>query len=282
MIKIISNQQNLKFDVSVFHGGEVNFRFENDLSQRGVNEVTIQAQIRSSEDLITLLMATDALRQFGVETIHLFMPYCPYGRQDRICNTGEALSIKVFTDLIHTQGYKTITIFDPHSDVQTALLNAKVRDNYDFIEKAYHQIPLTEKEGEGKSFPIIVAPDAGASKKISKIAEKLNKPFIQATKSRDLDSRELTNVEVYGDVNGKNCVIIDDICSGGGTFINLGQKLKEMGANNLYLIVSHMEGEYGLQRILGSFDHVFTTNSMGELPQLDGVSVYDLFEAKDE
>ena len=56
MIKIISNQQNLKFDVSVFHGGEVNFRFENDLAQRGIKEVTIQAQIRSSEDVMTLLI----------------------------------------------------------------------------------------------------------------------------------------------------------------------------------------------------------------------------------
>jgi ribose-phosphate pyrophosphokinase len=109
MIKIISNQQNLKFNVSVFHGGEVNFRFENDLGQRGIKEVTIQAQIRSSEDVMTLLMATDALRQFGVEDIHLDMPYVPYGRQDRICNVGEALSIKVFTDSTSISYHKHIT-----------------------------------------------------------------------------------------------------------------------------------------------------------------------------
>jgi ribose-phosphate pyrophosphokinase len=280
-MRIVSNQQNLKYNLSIFHGGEVNFRFENDLKQRGITEATIQTQLRSSDDIMALLMATAALREFGVIDISLEMYYCPYGRQDRVCNTGEALSIKVFTDLINTQGYKTITVFDPHSDVQTALLNAKVKDNYEFISEAYHQIPYTETEDEGKSAPIVIAPDAGASKKISKIAEKLNKPFIQATKSRDLESRELTNVEVYGDVEGKNCVIIDDICSGGGTFINLGKKLKELGANNLYLIVSHMEGEYGLQKVLGSFEHVYTTNSMGELPQLDGVTVYDLFENKE-
>jgi ribose-phosphate pyrophosphokinase len=89
-------------------------------------------------------------------------------------------------------------------------------------------------------------------------------------------------VDVYGDVRGKNCVIIDDICSGGGTFINLAKKLEDMGANELYLIVSHAEGEYGMKNVLEYYDKVFTTNSMGELPQMEGVVVYDLFNNNNE
>jgi ribose-phosphate pyrophosphokinase len=281
MMKIISNQQNLKFNVTTFHGGEVNFRFENDLSKRGITDVTIQTQIRNSDDIMSLLMATDALRQSGVTNISLDMAYVPYGRQDRICNVGEALSIKVFTDLINTQGYKTITIFDPHSDVQTALLNAKVRDNFDFINEVYHQIPHSVHENGTKLPPIIIAPDAGASKKVSKLAERLNKDFLQAGKHRHVETREITGVKIYGDVTGRNCVVVDDICSGGATFIGLAEELKREYAANLYLIVSHAEGEYGLKRVLEHYDHVYTTNSMGELPQISGVTVYDLYENKD-
>ena len=281
-MKIISNQQNLKFDIKIFHGGEINFRFENDLAQRGINDVTIQTQIRSSDDIMALLNATAALREFEVEKISLEMYYCPYGRQDRVCNIGEALSIKVFTDLIKSQGYKRITVFDPHSDVQTALLNAKVRDSFDFVSEAYHKIPYTEIDGV-KLAPIIISPDGGALKKVGKLAKRLNKPFISASKYRDVDGGELDQdaIIVNGSVEGRNCVIVDDICSGGATFINLGEKLKEMGAEKLYLIVSHAEGEYGLNNVLKTYEHIYTTNSMGELPQIDGVSVYDLFEIKE-
>ena len=281
-MKIISNQQNLKFEVKVFHGGEVNFRFENDLKQRGITEVTIQTQIRSSDDIMALLNATAALREFEVEKISLEMYYCPYGRQDRVCNVGEALSIRVFTDLINTQGYNKITVFDPHSDVQTALLNAKVRDSFDFVSEAYHQIPYTEVDGS-KLPPIIISPDGGALKKVGKLAQRLNKPFISASKERNVDGGELDKdaIGVYGDVSGRNCVIIDDICSGGATFIGLGEKLKEMGAEKLYLIISHAEGEYGMKNVLDLYEAVYTTNSMGELPHIDGLNVYDLFEDKD-
>jgi ribose-phosphate pyrophosphokinase len=281
-MKIISNQQNLKFDVKIFHGGEVNFRFENDLQQRGITDVTIQTQIRSSDDIMALLNATAALREFEVENISLEMYYCPYGRQDRVCNVGEALSIRVFTDLINTQGYKRITVFDPHSEVQTALLHAKVRDSYDFVSEAYHKIPSTEIDGV-KQPPIIMSPDGGALKKVGKLAKRLNKPFIAASKDRNVDGGELDQdaTVVNGDVKGRNVVVVDDICSGGATFIGLGEKLKELGAEKLYLIVSHAEGEYGLKRVLGTYEHIYTTNSMGELPQIDGVSVYDLFESKE-
>ena len=74
--------------------------------------------------------------------------------------------------------------------------------------------------------------------------------------------------------------VIDDILSGGATAIGIAEKLKYVYANKLYLIISHVESEYGLKRVLEHYDHVYVTNSMGELPHIDGVSVYDLFEDK--
>lgn len=281
MLKIVSNQQNLKYTVDIFHGGEVNFRFENDLTQRGIKDVTIQAQLRSSDDVMTLIMATDALRQFGVEDIHLEMPYVPYGRQDRICNTGEAHSLRVFARLIESQDYKTITIFDPHSDVQSGLLNAKIKDNFDFLSDAYHKIPHSTIEGT-TMFPMLIAPDAGATKRVAKIADRLNRDFAQALKHRHPETREVTGINIYGNVSGRNCVVVDDILSGGATAIGIAEALKREGANSLYLVISHVEGEYGLRRVLEHYENVFVTNSMGELPQIEGVDVYDLFKTNDE
>ena len=102
-----------------FSGGEVQVTVKKMTS----DVVYITANLRSSDDVMALLMATDALRRQGATRIHLTMPYVPYARQDRVMNPGEALGIKVFCDLINAQNYSSVNILDPHSDVTPALLN---------------------------------------------------------------------------------------------------------------------------------------------------------------
>jgi len=199
-------------DSLVFNGGEVHVK--------NVPEIDILfAKIRNSEDLMKLLLVTDAHKREYGHNFKLFMPYIPYARQDRVANEGEALSIKVFSDLINTQNYEQIYVLDPHSDTCMATLNnvkeiAKINDEY--LAKV---IPHYEEV-------IVVAPDAGAFKRLSKTIKRV--PLIYATKNRNTVTGELSNVEIHTggiSIAGKRLLIVDDICDGGGTFILLAKEL---------------------------------------------------------
>ena len=128
----------------------------------GNNEVIITTRIKSSEDLMILLLATDALKRLGFTYIKLFIPYLPFARQDRVMVGGEPLSIKVLTNIINSQEYTTVAVYDAHSEVSLALLNnCNPVSNHNFIKEV-----LDKKEDY-----YIVSPDAGAYKKIFKAAQ---------------------------------------------------------------------------------------------------------------
>lgn len=213
----------------IFSGGEVQVRIN---SQRNFIQATIKVHIRSSDDLMELLLITDALRRQGCKELSLVMPYIPYARQDRVCVWGEALSIKVFADLINAQHYEEIEVWDPHSDVATALLN-NIRYTVpclDFVAK----IPLDMAN------ITLVAPDAGAAKKVMTVSQKLGAHFLQATKIRDANTGEITGTDIQGVLLASaHYLIVDDICDGGRTFIELAKVLKQAAPAIIDLYVTH-------------------------------------------
>jgi hypothetical protein len=89
----------------------------------GNNEVIITTRIKSSDDLMILLLATDALKRLGFTYIKLFIPYLPFARQDRVMVGGEPLSIKVIANIINSQEYTKVAVYDAHSEVSLALIN---------------------------------------------------------------------------------------------------------------------------------------------------------------
>lgn len=242
-------------DSLVFNGGEVHVK--------NVPEIDILfAKIRNSEDLMKLLLVTDAHKREYGHNFKLFMPYIPYARQDRVANEGEALSIKVFSDLINTQNYEQIYVLDPHSDICMATLNnvkeiAKINDEY--LAKV---IPHYEEV-------IVVAPDAGAFKRLSKTIKRV--PLIYATKNRNTVTGELSNVEIHTggiSIAGKRLLIVDDICDGGGTFILLAKELNKVNNNpqihfdsKLELYVTHGIFSKGVDELLKNYRIIYTTNS---------------------
>ncbi len=114
-----------------FTGGEIHLSIANLFFE---GPAKIDARIKNSDDVMRLLLVTDALRANGCKKISLNLPYVPYARQDRRCNPGEAHSLKVFASLINAQHYRSVTVFDPHSDVVEALINnVVVKNNHNFI-----------------------------------------------------------------------------------------------------------------------------------------------------
>ncbi|MFC5046593.1 ribose-phosphate diphosphokinase [Aquimarina hainanensis] len=246
----------IHFEAFVFSGGEPHIKIQEiPLGE----EICITHRIRSFNDLGLLLIATDALKRMGVATIDVFIPYFPAARQDRVMVVGEALSVKVYTDIINAQGYRQVKVFDPHSEVVPALLNnVTVLHNYDFVKESLEQI---------KEEVVLISPDGGALKKIYKVSEFLGGiPVVECSKKRDVKTGQLSGFKVYEDtLEGKHCVIVDDICDGGGTFLGLATALRAKQAAKLSLIVSHGIFSKGTTALEDCFDTVFTTNSFADV-----------------
>ncbi|WP_108801698.1 ribose-phosphate diphosphokinase [Aquimarina sp. Aq107] len=250
--------KSIEFTSFVFNGGEPHIK----ISEKSIgNEVTITHRLNSFNDVGLLLVATDALRRMGVKLINVLIPYFPAARQDRVMVSGESLSVKVYADIINTQNYNQVMVFDPHSEVTPALLNnVKVIENYEYVKQCLNEI---------KEDVVLISPDGGALKKIYKVSEYLGGiEVVECSKKRDVKTGKLSGFRVYeDDLKGKHCVIVDDICDGGGTFLGLATALKEKNARKLSLIVSHGIFSKGFEELNKSFDTVFTTNSFRDIEE---------------
>lgn len=218
------------------------------------NSVKISARISSSEDIMRLLLITDAVKRMGAWSVHLFIPYLPYARQDRVCGPGEALSASVMASLINSQGYSSVTSLDPHSDVIGALIN-----NFSGVIPVGHVMSAVSIMPDA----ILFAPDAGAVKRVEKVAAMIghNGEIGFAVKSRSADGS--VSVHISRDsFTGANVVIVDDICDGGATFIGLAEALKQKGAARISLCVTHgiFSKGVGAMRDVG-IDMFYCTNS---------------------
>tara|TARA_R110000765_G_scaffold304395_3_gene398398 strand:- start:183 stop:845 length:663 start_codon:yes stop_codon:yes gene_type:complete len=217
--------------------------------------------LRTPEDVMKLLMVKDALdQQLNAGLVSLNMPYIPYARQDRVCNFGEAFSLKVFCNLINSCNFETVWVQDPHSDVAPALLNnIAITSSSSIVESDRH----VWRKYEGAT---IISPDAGANKKVASLCKVLGKDtFIRADKVRDLSTGQITSTVVYcDDLKGQDCLIVDDICDGGRTFIELGKALKAKGAGNVGLYVTHGIFSKGKEVFDNSIDDVYSHNDWTE------------------
>ncbi|MBB4801087.1 ribose-phosphate pyrophosphokinase [Flavobacterium nitrogenifigens] len=260
------NQEEIKFQSFTFSGGEPHIKINPDFDPN--RKVTITHRLNSFNDLGLLCITVDALRRMDVKIIDLFIPYFPAARQDRVMIPGEPLSVKVYADIINALQLSKVYVFDAHSEVTPALLNnSTVIPNYTFIKAVLENIGNDVK---------LISPDGGALKKIYKVSEFLGGvEVVECSKSRDVKTGKLSGFKVYeDDLQGMDCLIVDDICDGGGTFVGLAEELKKKNAGKLYLAVSHGIFNKGFE-VLNCFDKIFTTNSFkdfeGESVQVIGL-----------
>ncbi len=238
----------------LFAGGEPHIKITNDFNQD--EPVTITQRINSFNDLGLICITVDALKRMGVKEIHLYIPYFPAARQDRVMIPGEPLSVKVYAGIINALKLASVTVFDPHSEVTPALLNNCITiSNHDFIKKVIEEIGPDVK---------LISPDGGALKKIYKLSEFLGgAEVVECSKSRDVKTGRLSGFKVYADdLGGADCLIVDDICDGGGTFNGLAEALRAKNAGKLYLAISHGIFSKGFDDLSKYFEQIFTTDSI--------------------
>lgn len=215
-------------------------------------------EFENNEEIIELLLIADAIKRAGGTINNLHIDYVPFARQDRVANVGECFSLKVFADLINSIHAKHVFVIDPHSDVTTALIdNIVVTTQAEIVRALFDQYKnlFTSKF-------IFISPDGGALKKIHKVVAKV--PFnvlevVECSKDRDTLTGAIKETIVHKEsFAGESCIIIDDICDGGMTFIEIAKVLKAKGAGKVILIVTHGLFTKGLEVFDGLIDKIYT------------------------
>ena len=219
-----------------------------------VASVRINAWLRTADAVMQLLLLTDAVRRVMPNVpLHLNMPYVPYARQDRVCNPGEALSAKVFCNLINAQAYASVVIADPHSDVVPALL-----DRVSVVDASVMLAEVLRQPAFARGVTLL-APDAGARKRVQQLAKKLDVEHIAfADKVRDTKTGRISGTSVSSDLPHLPILVVDDICDGGRTFVELGKALAEVSSQPRYLYVTHGIFSKGFEELNLYYQRIFT------------------------
>lgn len=210
------------------------------------------------EEMFTIMSLVDLIRRNSQGRVYLKMPYLPNARMDRIKTDTENFALKVFANWINGLGFDRIFVENVHSNVSNALVNNIVDslpdDDIKTITKDY-------------DFDVIFFPDEGACKRYKDmgVIKELGLPIAFGIKNRDWKTGEILNLDVMGaDVKDKKVLIIDDICSKGFTFYYSGMKLRELGASDVRLYVTHCEDTIRGGKILDTdvVSKVYTTDSI--------------------
>jgi ribose-phosphate pyrophosphokinase len=258
--------QEVQFDFLTFAGGEPHIRIKDTSGMFEADDglVTITARINSFNDFGEIAITRDALA--GIDTVlgvDLFIPYFPGGRQDRVVNYGESETIYVYSDFINRMGFRTVSFLDPHSIVTTTRVNyPNPISNLEFIRR------ILDVYLEDETFLYLVSPDAGASHKTHELAMGLQSSkvidVIQCLKERDKLTGKLKSFQVFSDdLKGVPCLVVDDICDGGGTFLGIAEELKKKGAGDLFLAVTHgIFSKRAGERLRKVYQHVIATDSI--------------------
>lgn len=223
----------------------------------------------SDAELFTLICIAKHYDYPGME---LYLPYIPHARMDRVKSETDVFTLKYFCEVINSLNFKTVWVMDAHSNVSLALLNRvrqmNVEDTiYDAIYKVTCEIAGGydhQQRMDAQADLVAFFPDEGAMKRYSDMA---NMPYAFGIKKRDWETGKILGLDIMNAelVKDKNVLIIDDICSRGGTFLHSAKALKAAGANRIFLYVTHaektmVEGE--MYNNLDLVERIYTTDSI--------------------
>lgn len=233
------------------------------------NTVVI-CSITDSQKLLELCMLTDVLNNFQTYKV-LHIPYLLGARYDRMMEVNGSFDLKVIAKIINSLNYDGVVLYDVHSDVSTALIDKAVNLDNKFVVDRYRG-----------NDAVLIIPDAGAAKKAANYANWNDRitNTVHCVKHRDLSTGNISLQVLDGErCKGRNCVIIDDICDGGRTFINIAKEIKEFEPATLSLMVTHGIFSNGFEELEKWFDAIVTTNSLPQYPHLSTklkvISIYD-------
>lgn len=245
-----------KIALGTFPDGETHVKVEEDV--RGADVFILQSIAgHPNRFLLELLIIIDALKRDGAKSITPVIPYLGYCRQDRKDGPGTPITAKLVANLLVTAGATRLITVDLHAD--------QVEGFFDIpVEHLHCQSLLAEaaKAALGDGELVVVAPDIGAVKIAEKTCKLLDAEMVVLSKER-LSSYEVT-ATLIGHVRDKKVLIVDDLCSTGGTLVAAAELCLEKGASGVMAAITHAQFIDGaLEKIAASdIERLFVTDTI--------------------
>lgn len=245
-------------DILRFADGEVNVNINETV--RGHHVFVIQPTSSPvNEHLMELLIMIDALKRASAQTINIVMPYYGYCRQDRKAKSRQPISAKLVADLLQVAGATRVIAMDLHAAQIQGFFNIPI-DNF-------MGLPILVNYLLDKNLDSIcvVSPDHGGATRAREYAKVLEAPIAIIDKRRP-EPNKAKVMNIIGDVKGKNCVLVDDICDTAGTLCAASEALMEAGALSVYAACTHgILSDPAVQRIAASpIKEMIITNTIAQ------------------
>jgi ribose-phosphate pyrophosphokinase len=242
--------------VGRFPDGEVRLQILENV--RGADVFVIQPTCNPVNDnLMELLVMLDALRRASAERVTAVIPYYGYARQDRKDRPRVPISAKLVADLLTSAGTNRVLALDLHAGQIQGYFNIPVDHLYatPVTVRYFRRLKLKD--------PVVVSPDPGGVERARAFAKRLSSPLAIIDKRRE-DANVVEMFNVVGEVEGKTCLIVDDMIDTGGTLVKSAQALTEKGAAAVYACCSHgVFAEGAVDKICSApLEQVVTTNSI--------------------
>lgn len=258
-------------EIKKFADGEISVRISESI--RGSDVFILQPTSPPVNDnLMELLIIIDALKRASAGRINVVMAYYGYARQDRKDKSRVPITAKLVADLISVAGADRVISIDLHAD--------QIQGFFDIPLDRLQAMPIIADYILTHNFDlnklVVVSPDVGSVKRTRSLAERLGVPMAIIDKRRPKENiAEVMNV--IGDVNGKDVIMIDDIIDTGGTLVGAAEALKNLGAEHIFAACTHalLSGP-AIERIKNSpIDKLVATNTipLSEEKKIDKIEI---------
>ena len=221
-----------KASVKTFSDGEISVEIEENV--RGQDIYIIQPLCDPVNDnLMELLIMVDALKRSSVERISVVLPYFGYSRQDRRARSARVpITAKVVANMLTSMGVERLLTIDLHAD--------QIQGFFDIPVDNIYATPLFLADIHKQNYQgtIIVSPDVGGVVRARALAKQLNSDLAIVDKRRP-EANVSEVMQIIGDVKGKCCIIVDDICDTAGTLCHAADALKVQGASKVFAYITH-------------------------------------------
>ncbi|RRD80644.1 ribose-phosphate pyrophosphokinase [Alloprevotella sp. OH1205_COT-284] len=259
--------------ITYFADGEFEVCYEESI--RGCDVFLVQSTFPSTDNLMELLLMVDAAKRASARTVNAVVPYYGWARQDRKSKPRVSIGAKLVANMLSVAGVDRIMTMDLHADQEQGFFEVPV----DHLFASTILLPYIKKLNLQNL--CIATPDVGGSKRASTYAKYLDCPMVICNKTRQR-ANEVASMEVIGDVEGMDVVLIDDMVDTAGTITKAADLIKSKGARSVRAMATHciMSGPADERVAQSALEEIVFTDSIpykGSCEKVKQLSVGELF-----
>ena len=259
--------------ITHFADGEFAVSFEESI--RGYDVFLVQSTFPNSDNLMELLLMIDAAKRASARSIIAVIPYFGWARQDRKDKPRVSIGAKLVADLLSVAGIDRLITMDLHADQIQGFFNVPV----DHLYGSLVEIPYVESLHLDDL--VIATPDVGGANRAGLFAKKLHAPLVLCNKTRSR-ANVVESIQIIGDVEGKDVVLVDDIVDTAGTITRAANEMLKAGAKSVRAVASHcVMSDPACDRVMeSSLTEIVFTDSIPykkDCPKLKQLSIAEMF-----